>query len=312
MAWPETPFQVEQELATIEEKYAEELVQCKGLAFKPEPTRRFQALIQTVQTKAKAAGSTPKAPKDGQTVAPLLDYESVKREDPAPTTVTFAYAVPVEKMVTVPPPDPTSLQTLTWERLAAHGLLQAYLLHGGTNAHVDVLFCQASDPHVYQARALKPFEVGSLVLVPFSSSLTLLSDAAKLNHPKSLHPHLPFTVTVEAGCFDLEDTAKFVVKSPLLDKKLSHAPPAFWAVCRAQQPDDANMTQETARIKMFTPRCEIPELDVRKPAKKRAKKDEKKNDPDGKHELVVEVPVYINSKALTRGDALVLADPPKK
>ena len=36
-----------------------------------------------------------------------------------------------------------------------------------------------------------------------------------MKRPKSLHPHLPFLVTCTAGAFDLEDTARLLIKSPL-------------------------------------------------------------------------------------------------
>ena len=50
-----------------------------------------------------------------------------------------------------------------------------------------------------------------------------------MKRPKSLHPHLPFLVACTAGAFDLEDTARFLIKSPLASgpSLLEQAPAPF-------------------------------------------------------------------------------------
>ena len=55
-----------------------------------------------------------------------------------------------------------------------------------------------------------------------------------MKRPKSLHPHLPFLVTCTAGAFDLEDTAKFLIKSPLASGPswLEQAPALSGRPCR--------------------------------------------------------------------------------
>ena len=71
-----------------------------------------------------------------------------------------------------------------------------------------------------------------------------------MKRPKSLHPHLPFLVTCRAGAFDLEDTARFLIKSPLAScpSLLERAPAPFWAALQAQSDQHGNVGAKTFRM----------------------------------------------------------------
>ena len=73
---------------------------------------------------------------------------------------------------------------------------------------------------------------------------------AKLKRPQGLHPHLPFLVACTAGAFDLEDTAKVLIKSPLASgqSQLEQAPAPFWAALQAQSDQHGNVGAKTFRM----------------------------------------------------------------
>lgn len=166
---------------------------------------------------------------------------------------------------------------------------------------VEVCVVEAAEPIVFQARALKDFDVGQLVLVPYSEAgLHDFACGDKLKRPKSLHPHLPFLVPCTAGAFDLDDTARFLIKSPLaLCRTLpEQALAPFWAALEAQEAQHAHMRRSTFRMTVgattFAHEQEMPS--------KRRKK------PDTAPPLAVAVPVLVNTKVIQRGDPLVFID----
>ena len=130
--------------------------------------------------------------------------------------VVLAYDLPEGRMARLEPPVWTTVVSHLWRRLAHQGLLHGHLKHKGSADNVEVQVLEASDPIVYQARAVKAFAPGQLVLVPFASAEpTAFGDAAKWKRPRTLHPHLPFVVALEAGAHELGDQSCFMLKSPL-------------------------------------------------------------------------------------------------
>lgn len=305
MSKPPTQFGIDQDFARIEEKYAADLLACKAIAAKPQQHYQGAATVATVPSKSKVA----KSKSSGSAFGPLLDVEAegapeqeVKEEVPD-EHVKHAYQLAVDKMSTLSPVPWASLTCDTWIRLAAHGLMQAHVLHQDGVDGINVLTCEASAPQVYQARALKDFDVGCLVLIPFiAGDLVPFEEGAKLKHPKGLHPHLPYVAEVEAGAFSLDDTHKFFVKSPLSKPpKVPVAPSSFWAVSLAQEPGDENMAETTMDlvfnsmdVKPQYPRGAAPKGAAKQKAKKA------KTTP-----LSVRISVYVNIKRIDRGTVLV-------
>ena len=184
---------------------------------------------------------------------------------------------------------------LLWRRLAAQGLLHMRLKHRASAGGVEVQVFEASSPLVYQARALKAFAARELVLVPFvSMEFVAFADAAKLKRPKTMHPHLPFAVEILAGAPEVQDTARYFLKSPLAVPAIPQAlASAFWAVLKAQEEAHANME---VTVLTMTAKDLAFELEGEKPdRRKRAKPTP----------LVLQVPVLINHKKIERSEVLV-------
>ena len=122
-----------------------------------------------------------------------------------------------------------------------------------------------------------------------------------MNRSKSLHPHLPFLVTCTAGAFDLEDTARFLIKSPLASgpSLLEQAPAPFWAALQAQSDQHGNMGAKTFRM---TLEGTIFTFEGEREAKRR-------KNADIAPALAVAVPTLVNTRAIQRGEVLVFTDP---
>ena len=192
---------------------------------------------------------------------------------------------------------------LLWRRLATQGLLHQFLNHEASAKGVEVVVLETAAPVVYQARALKAFAKGALVLVPFASAdLVLFEDGAKLKRPRGLHPHLPWLCPCRAGAFEMGDVATFLAKSPLA----SNAVPAsvaspFWAVLQAQEADHANMA--VSALNMTLPSTSfVLEAPSGSAAKATAKGKAKKAKATP---LSFVAPVFVNTRDVARGEVLV-------
>ena len=228
-----------------------------------------------------------------------MPASSAEAPDPSATASAkgpaYAYKVPQSAgFVHVKPEDFTAMAELLWRRLATQGLTQIFMKTKAGAEGVEVQVLEASAPVVFQARALKKFEAKKLVLAPYvSTGLVDFADGAKLKRPKAMHPHLPFAVECLAGSLDLNDTARFFLKSPLSAPGVpATVASAFWAVLKAQEDEHANM-----EVRVFTVTAENTTFEVQGEPKARKKP---KATP-----LVVQVPVLINTKAIERGEVLV-------
>ena len=331
---PESDVALQQALATIEGKYATELADCRAFVDKPQP---LNVMPQTVRTKGGPDDKKAKAPKKKED--PVVAFEEVDETTFAlgavasassaaaaagsagvarasdgsasagsagdalatfPSNTQFMWELVSHDFLSIPhlPWDP--LVKDLWKRVALQGLLQLYMKFKVVAQNVEVTVLETASPIVYQARAMKAFTVGELVLVPFvSTELIDFSEAAKLKRPKSLHVHLPFVVTCESGSFELDDTAKFFMKSPLASASIPKAVPApFWAV--PQTPDgqeaSANMQVQALRVKTPPPTFSL-DGESSKGKGKRAKQTP----------LVVEVPALVNTKAIASNQVLVFS-----
>jgi len=134
-----------------------------------------------------------------------------------------------------------------------------------------------------------------------TTELLAFEDGAKLKRPRTLHPHLPFVVVCEAGAQDIDDTARFLVKSPLASAspvpKESVSP--FWAVLQEQREGDANMEVTRAAMKSASTGFSLGGEDDE--PRKRGPKAVKPTP------LVMEVPAFRNTKVVTRGEVLVFS-----
>ena len=305
--WPSTVCAVKMALAGIEEKYAEELHACGAFSDKPRPLHVEPAMARTVGTPQAQAGpkkrprpsSEPEILVDDAVAAPGTAADGSEGK-PA---LVLAYDLPSEGMARLEPPAWETVVSVLWRRLAQQGLTHGHIKNKASADRVEVHVLEASDPIVYQARALKAFSPGQLVLVPFASAEpTALADAAKWKRPRTLHPHLPFMVALEAGAPDIGDKSRFMVKSPLASSSgvPASAPPPFWAVLQAQEEAHANM--EVSTMKIVYSGVDIALAGAPKQAKKASK-------PPS---LQVDVPVLTNAKALQRGEVLVFAGSPDR
>ena len=257
-------------MAKFESKYAEELAACGVLAIRPSPLFVPPKMVVTGGTEA--AKPPPKAKAvDHEAIQALaeMDEEEV-RQASAPvkvepcepsagasagvmagalgecgsassagaslasaTAAQWAYQVPSTGMRSLPAMSSDKCSAMLWKSLAQQGLTQMFLKHKHDALSVEVSVLEASAPVVYQARALKDFAIGALVLVPYTEATLIdFGDGAKAKRPKSLHPHLPFLITCVAGAFEMDDTAQFLIKSPLASVAgvPPQAPTPFWAV----------------------------------------------------------------------------------
>ena len=327
--WPGTEVAVQQAWAKIEEKYAVELLECRGVAERPPKRYLAPQVVKTVggeagkkeaKKKPETPGSTIFAEEDPAEPSPgpasAADAASASASSAASASApivaiakVLAYKVPAEGMRSVEQEAWEAYPRLLWRRLAQQGLVQILMKHKASATGVEVSVLEASEPLVYQARALKAFPAGNLVLAPFvSTELVDFSDGAKLKRPKTLHPHLPFAVECQAGAFELDDTASFFLKSPLasgaaIPQKLACP---FWAVLQAQAASDANM--KVVPLRTAWPSTTFALGGPEAPTKGRGKR--AKPTP-----LTVAVPALVNTKAVARGEVLVFTgsltlDPP--
>ena len=79
----------------------------------------------------------------------------------------FAYQLPPQDMKRLTPVSFDSCPLALWRLLAQQGLLQMFLKHKNCAQGVEVCLVEAAAPIVFQARALKDFAEGQLVLVPY-------------------------------------------------------------------------------------------------------------------------------------------------
>ena len=303
--------------ASIEARYADDLLGCNALSLRPAALHLEPEVVRT------AGGEQEKKSKTSKRAAAPDDLEIFEEPGAASSTslvaapsglgpaagpgvapgpadgIRLAYELPVDGMKSVPNTPADEYPQLLWRRLATQGLLHMHMNHKASADGAEVVVLEEAAPVVYQARALKAFAKGALVLVPLASAdLLAFEDGAKLKRPRSLHPHLPFVCACRAGAFELDDSAVFLAKSPLA----SAAVPAtvaspFWAVLQAKAPEHANM--EVSTLTMESPSTSfVLEPSGKAAAKGRAKKP--KNTP-----LTLVVPVFVNCRDVERGEVLV-------
>ena len=132
---------------------------------------------------------------------------------------------------------------------------------------------EASDPVVYQTRALKPIPAEFLVLVPYAEALSPVDVDKPFNRPKPLHPSLQHLaiVTVQATG---EEATEYEARSPLTGKGgwWQMSPSPYWTVIEVD-PDDggvspANMEWLDYQVPVETPMPQV--VGGRKKAKTKA------------------------------------------
>ena len=97
------------------------------------------------------------------------------------------------------------MTTALWKLLVQQGIQQIWLKYRCCAQGVDVCLLEAADPIVFQARALKDFDEGELVLVPHSEDGVLdFAEGKKMRRPRSLHPHFAIPGTVHRRCLRRE------------------------------------------------------------------------------------------------------------
>ena len=227
----------------------------------------------------------------------------------APTTppsAVFAYELHAAAMNSLPRMPWQPLPGLVWKALARMVLGQLHIRHKLVAADIEVSVLEASSPHVFQARPLRDFAAGALVLVPFISEEPIpFAEGARLKRPQTLHPHLPFVVGCKAGAFELGDVNRFLLKSPLGSGAglPEEAPAPFWAALATERAGDANMKVVTYRTTLpgasFSHDGEEPEA----PAKRRKTKGGATAKAPA---LQVRVPALVNTQAVKRGTVLVV------
>ena len=311
-------------LASIEAKYADELMACNAMALRPNLLHPAPEAVRTAggeEAQAKkaakkaadpqglvifeepgaasaaafASASSGLGPAAGPSAAP-----AASNAGPADSGLRLAYDLPVADFAQVPLAPTEPYPALLWRRLAQQGLLHTFLHHEVSAKGVEVVVLEAAAPVVYQARALKAFEQGALVLVPLASAdLAVFEDGPKLKRPRTLHPHLPWVCPCVAGACALGDTAAFWAKSPLASASVpaSVASP-FWAVLEAQEPEHANMEVCTLSLTSSGTTFELDAPSAKAAAKGRAKKP--KPTP-----LTFVVPAFVNTRSVARGEVLV-------
>ena len=173
-------------------------------------------------------------------------------------------------------------------------MLHTYLLEQQSTSAVEVMTIDASEPVLWQARALRQLPIEELTLIPFSpTALIPCKDGDKIKRPTTLHPSLPFHIVCETGAADLGDSAKFIIKTPIGGKLGNVAPPPFWCVLEAMDDADANMEYRGCTINNG-----IPSITIDRKGKKHKKP---KLTP-----LTVTFKVLVNIKPLERGECLVV------
>ena len=310
--WPASSHAVESALAKVEEKYAQELLQSNAFVKPPQPLNREPVLAQTAgtaQASAAAKSASKKRPRPADTEFDFFGEEGLGGEGETASTAKASCPAPLALAYDLDPTGFRSLEApawgsrreLLWLRLAQQGLLQMHIQQKASADMVEVSVLEASEPVVYQARALQDVSLGQLILVPFvEPEPALLEDTAKWRRPKTLHPHLPFVAGLRAGAPSVDDTTRFMLKSPLASATLPVVAPApFWATLAAQKDADANMKSSTMNIE-FAP-TEITIAGEKALAKGRGKGKKKGKAPP----LRVDIPVLVNRKDIQRGEVLV-------
>ena len=249
--WPTTAHGQADARSKMEAKYAKDLLDCGAFQAmaQPQPKHKVVEITLTAgtsQAKAKAQQEKTAASKDDPNevldesasgdeaargaaatagAAAAAGAQGVVIGEPRPKkqkvdaepAFSKAYEISVDNMEELPPMDVAPTTPAMWKALAVQGMAQMLLRHGPATAHIQVHVMPASNPRVYQARALKDFGPGELVLTPFRADVPMdLKDGLKIKKaPASLHPCLPFLVRIEAGSFGLQDTSVFFRKVAL-------------------------------------------------------------------------------------------------
>ena len=310
--WPVTAHGPQAALAKIEDQYAQELLAAEAYAERPTVLYTEPVLAVTAGT---AQAQAPAKKKQRVGAEPLIFAEEGYVQPPAApgqgpadkdAVRALAYQVPAAGMTRLETSPMGPLGHVLWRRLAHQGLVHAHMKQKPSVENVEVTVLEAADPVVYQVRALKAFAPGELVMVPYTPAEPApFEDGAKWKRPRTLHPHLPFVIAFEAGAPSIDDSARFLLKSPLATASTipSVAPAPFWAVLLAQQEGHANLEVTTTHVT-----CAAPEIVVDgaapEPKKGRGKKAVKPAP------LVVRIPALTNTTSLQRGEVLVAASWP--
>lgn len=312
--WPAIHHAAQTALAKVEDKYAQELADSGAFPARVRPHILYAApeLIMTVGTETTAAERTPKQAADEE----LVPFN--EEDEPSPAEAAkghgnaeantapqaprkYAYQLPPSSAKRLSPVCFGACPKALWRLLAQQRLSQMFAKQKLCAQSVEVCVVEASEPIVFQARALKDFDLNQLVLVPYTEAeLHPIADGDKVKRPKSLHPHLPFLVTCTAGAFDLDDTTHFLIKSPLASCRTlpEQAPAPFWAALEAQASTHPNVRATTFRMTVGGATFA---LEQEPPAKRGRKSDTAPS-------LSVAVPVLVNMKAIQHGSVLVYTE----
>ena len=296
------PVEASRVLADLEAKFAHELLQCGALSKKPEPQYKASVLVRTVvedplPAKASSKASSSKSKARGPEVLDLEEESLEELAPPSPDVVVNADEVPDKGMHRFASA-PWSVHTESlWQRLGAMALLQLHIRNRASCDGVEVVRLDASEPVVWQARALCKFKTDDLMLVPWTeASLLRFAEGSKVSRPKGLYPCLPFMATIVAGAPSLDDTATFLMKSPLGKMASSaedSAPAPFWATCFAQDPSHANMIETRFVLNMAQPKFDGFGLSARAQNTARLAN------------LEVSVSGLVNTRVIEKGEVLV-------
>ena len=339
--WPSSTHNVQAALAKTEEKYALELVECGALSAASRPQARYTPPVMYVTkgtqaaVQASAKGSKAKGTKAAEEepeifgefdgAAPPLPPPAAAPGTPSgasappsgapgtpsaapgtPSAAVFAYEVDAAAMQSLPRMAWQPLPGLVWKALAQMVLGQLHLRHNLVARDVEVSVLEASSPHVFQARPLRDFAAGALVLVPFTSEEPIpFADGARLKRPAALHPHLPFVVSCKAGAVELAEECRFLLRSPLGSGSglPAEAPAPFWAALATERAGDANMQVVPYRTRFTGTTFSLCGGDPEAPAKRRKTKGAALAKPPT---LEVVVPALVNTKAMKRGEVVVV------
>ena len=130
--------------------------------------------------------------------------------------VDVPYHVPASMCESVEPPPWDNYGQELWLRIGSHVMLHTYLLEQQSTSAVEVMTIDASEPVLWQARALRQLPIEELTLIPFSpTALIPFKDGDKIKRPTTLHPSLPFHIVCETGAAHLGVSAKFIIKTPI-------------------------------------------------------------------------------------------------
>ena len=300
--WPGTDIATQAALAKIEAKYASELL--AAMAFAEPPARLFAepTLAKTAGT-AQAQAHMNWKKRSRPTTEPEVLAEDALAADPVEESPlpALAYELPSDDMARLDPAPWTSMAGVMWQRLVSHGFVHVCLKHKLSSLSVEVHVLEASDPVVYQARALAKVAVGELVLVPFvSAEMTPFVEGTKWKRPRTLHPHLPFAVVCSGAAPTYEEYHHFLAKSPLASASSvpASAPAPFWAALQAQSPEHAN-------LKIVNVVMTIPSTAVHLEQEVAAAKKAKKAKAEKAMPLEVRVPALVNTRPIERGEVLI-------